>query len=61
MNPIDIRTLAEQSSDPDLYEQAAAEFRAIGWTCSSDACRDRANHYRQIIALAQGLKELATA
>ena len=46
-NAIYLRTRAEAFSDPELYEQAAAEFDILEMPYAARACRERAKHYRE--------------
>ena len=41
-----IRAMAEKYNDPELYELAAAEFRALGAVHAADRCQERADYYR---------------
>ena len=43
---MELRVQAEATCDPEIYEQAAAEFERLGNTASAAACRTRAKHYR---------------
>ena len=43
---VKLRSQAEATADPELYERAAAEFEAIGMDAAAGRCRERAQHYR---------------
>lgn len=43
---VKLRSRAEASADPVLYEQAAAEFAALGMLAAAQRCRERAGYYR---------------
>lgn len=40
-----LRTQAERTTDPNLYEQAAIAFETLGMLASAARCRERAKHY----------------
>lgn len=44
----DLRVIAEQSADPQLYDLAADAFLSIGFVSSAQRMTARANHYRSI-------------
>lgn len=45
----DLRTEAEQGSNPEAYEQAAAEYEAVNMQAAAQRCRERAKHYREVM------------
>jgi len=46
MTAWDLRTLADRTGDPELYEMAAADFEKMDMPHAAQHCRDKAAHYR---------------
>ena len=49
-NALRLRMEAGEKSDPALFRQAAAEYRAIDRDASAEACDKRARHYERMNA-----------
>lgn len=47
MNAWELRDLADQTGDPELYEKAAAVFVAMDMSEAARRCQERADYYRQ--------------
>jgi hypothetical protein len=47
MNLFRLRRKAEETDDPQMYWQAAAEFRAVGMEAAAERCAERARHYEE--------------
>lgn len=49
MNVYELMVLADQTGDPQLYRQAAAEWRALDMPLTAELCDRKAEHYEGLL------------